>query len=123
MVHISEVPDQPNILDQIHLDLDKEKDFDMNVLTFKDPVKDIVFGHNFIAQEIAKYDLSFDGCGNCSQVMRHFQDLRSMTDAISSHEISWCKFPETVMTCLHPALKTKLTDPINMHLPLVKTRP
>ena len=73
MVNVSET--QPDILDQIHLDLAAESDYDKNVLTYRDPIHDIVFGHDFIAQEVMKYDLSFDGCCNCSQISKHFQDL------------------------------------------------
>ena len=123
MVQLGVTKDHPNILDQIHLNLEDEKDYDTNDLTFKDPIKDIVFDHEFVVQEIAKYDLSFDGCSNCNQVMRHFEDMRSMTDAIAQREISWCKFPEAIMTCPHPELRTKVTDPMNMHLPPVTMRP
>ena len=82
-------PDQPSILDHIEIDLDNEHDYDKNVLSFKDPVRDIVFSHDFIAQEVQKYNLSFDGCGNCSQFMKHFSDLRSLTDALAIRDIEW----------------------------------
>ena len=58
-------PDQPSILDHIEIDLNNEHDYDKDVLSFKDPVRDIVFSHDFIAQKEQKYNLSFDGCGNC----------------------------------------------------------
>ena len=123
MVQLGASEDHPNILDQIHLNLEEEKDYDKNVCTFKDPIKDIVFDHEFVAQEISKYDLSFDGCANCNQVMRHFEDMRSMTDAIAQRQIAWFMFPEAIMSCPHPKLRTKIIDPMNMHLKPVPTRP
>ena len=107
MVNVKQ--DQPDLLDQVQIDLDSEDDYDKHVLTFKDPMHDIVFGHDFIAQEVNKYNLSFDGCSNCSQFMRHFSDLCSLTDALAAREISWQKLPDAIMSCPMPSLLTPLT--------------
>ena len=77
MVQITGNDDKPNILDQIHLDLDNEKYYDENIFTYRDPMKDILFDHDFIESEITKYNLSFDGCSNCNQMMKHFSDEHS----------------------------------------------
>ena len=96
-----------NILDKIYFDnFDSEKDFDSQVLSYRDPVKDILFNHDFIATEINKFGLSFDGCSNWSQIMKHFADQRSFTDSIAEKQISWIKFRESILTCPCPHLKT-----------------
>ena len=123
MVQITAPDDKLNILDQIHLNLDDDKDYDKDICSYHDPMKDILFNHDFVASEVSKYDLLFNNCVNCNQVMNHFSDQCSFTDTITQHQISWIKFPESILTCPHPTLKTKITDPANMHLPLVSTRP
>ena len=124
MVNIKEIDDnqtQGNILDKIDINLDTEQDFDKHVFSHRDPIKDIVFSHSFIEKEVSKYDLSFDGCANCSVVSKHFQDLQGAADAVASKEVTWHQLPGAVMSCPAPSMTIKLTDPQNMNLPLIKT--
>ena len=113
-----------NILEPIYLDdFDTEADYTNQAVTFRDPERDLVFNHNFISLEIEKYGLMFEGCGNCSQIVKHFVDDRSLSDVLVERQILWIKFKEAVMACLFPHLKIPVTDPSNINLELLLTRP
>ena len=124
MVKLSETSShQANILDKIYIDnLESEKDFTNHSVSYRDPVKDILFDHDFIANKINKFRLVFDGCHNCNQVMKHFSDQRSLTDSIAEKQITWVKFKDSIMSCPFPHLKTQMTDPLNINLKLPPTR-
>ena len=80
---------QTNILDKIYIDnLEQETDFSNHSVSHRDPVRDIVFNHDYISTEINKFGLIFDGCHNCSQIMKHFSDQRSLTDSVAEKQIT-----------------------------------
>jgi len=76
MVRVKEVEQNNDILKQINIDLNTETDFDPDIFTHKNPIKDIQFTHQFMEQEICKFNLPIDTCPNCSKISRHFQNLQ-----------------------------------------------
>ena len=59
----SEITSRPSILTPIYLDeLNSYKDSGQQIITYQDPVCDIVFSHQFIAKEVEKFGLLVDSC-------------------------------------------------------------
>ena len=115
--------DDNDILRHININLDTETNYDEHIFTHINPIKDIVFDHEYMEKEIAHYNLSFSGCSKCCEVSQHFQDIQGACDAIATKDVTWLQMPGSTMTCPAPSLKTKLYEPQNMNLKLNKNRP
>ena len=103
-----------NILDPIFVDENQPNSSNTEVESYHDP-QDIVFSHKFITIEIQKFGLDTEGCINCSQLVKHFVDPRSLYDALSENKIEWVKLSHAVMSCPYPNLHTPVYDPSNIN--------
>ena len=81
-----------------------------DLVSFQHP-RDVVYTHDFISTEIAKFDLVNEGCHRCNLLCKHFQDPRSNFDKLSELGIKWVKHPQAVMCSPFPHLS----------IPIVKT--
>ena len=102
-----------NILDPIFVDDWLNDDVKYPVKSYHNP-QDIIFSHKFIISEISKFGLSTDSCINCSQLVKHLVDPRSLTDALSENKITWVKLPQSKLLCPYPHLDTPIYDPSNI---------
>ena len=105
-----------NILDPVYIYDIQNDPHKSNTITFQDPSQDIKFSHDFIVSEIEKFGLVEDGCHKCSQLVKHFQDPRSLHDKIAENQIIWIKYPESIMKNPFPNLTTPIFDPSNINV-------
>ena len=50
--------------------------------TFQNP-KEIIFSHQYIANELEKFNLNLEGCSKCGPAHQHFIDPRSHYDTLT----------------------------------------
>ena len=113
---------QSNILEPVFLD-NIEHDPKSHTVTFQHPEHDIAFSHAFIASEIQKIGLVYDGCIQCSQLAKHFIDPRSYLDKLAEEKIVWVKYSESCLRNLFPDLKKPIFDPVNINVKQPYDRP
>ena len=116
MLSATQTTVQKSLLDPIFLDEDQCDISPHMAATYHDP-QEIVFSHKFITSEIQKFGLNLEGCINCSQLVRHFIDPRSLYDALSENKIEWIPLDHSELVYPYPKLLTPIFDPSNINIP------
>ena len=86
---------------------------DKGVTTFQCP-KDIIFSHQYITNELEKFNLNLEGCPKCGPAHQHFIDPKSHYDTLTEQGITWIKSNNAKMQSPFPNLKTPMHDPTNI---------
>ena len=100
----------------------KPQDRDSELISYQHP-KDIYFTHKYIEAELLKFDLTTQGCNNCSPLQRHFEDPCSHYDQLSEQEITWVCHSEAKMVNPFPLITIPMSDPANVTLTHPPHRP
>ena len=82
--------------------------------TFQNP-KEIIFSHQYITNELEKFNLNLEGCSKCSPAHQHFIDHRSHYDTLTEQGITWGQSANAKMLSPLPNLKSTIHDPTNIN--------
>ena len=82
--------------------------------TFQNP-KEIIFSHQYIANELEKFNLNLEGCSKCGPAHQHFIDPRSHYDTLTEQGITWVQSANAKMLSPFPNLKSTIHDPTNIN--------
>ena len=85
MVNVSQSFPPKSLLDLIPIE-DYENSTQDAATSFHDP-EEIVMSHQYLSSEIQKFGLDLNNCINCSPLIKHLIDLRSLYETISENKI------------------------------------
>ena len=115
-------PDEPSIL--IPIDISKlPATSEKPNITYTDPTTTIEFTHDYITDDLNKYQIPISPCNNCCSVVKHFSEPKSAMDKIICEHVIFTKNNESILSDPSPAPGLPIFDPSRIGQKLVISRP
>ena len=72
---------------------------------------DIEFSHDYITDNLNRYQIDIEQCNNCCPAVKHFSDSKAAIDKIIHDQIIFMKNEESVLSDQSPGPGLPIFDP------------
>ena len=92
-------------------------------LTYANPTSNIEFSHDYITDDLNKYQVDVSPCNNCCPAVKHFSDSKAAIDKIICDQIVFIKNDESILSDPSPGPGLPIFDPSRIGQELETNRP